>query len=103
MPYLTQQLLDHKGPVVAATDYIKAYTDQIREFVPRSFTVLGTDGFGRSDTRRNLRQHFEVSREFIVVAALTALVDEGAMSREVIATAMVALGIDTNKRNPRLA
>ncbi|MGD2009194.1 MAG: pyruvate dehydrogenase (acetyl-transferring), homodimeric type, partial [Cellvibrionales bacterium] len=103
VPYLTQQLLDHKGPVVAATDYIKAYTDQIREFVPRSFTVLGTDGFGRSDTRRNLRQHFEVSREFIVVAALTALVDEGAMSREVIATAMVALGIDTNKPNPRLA
>jgi len=102
-PYLTQQLADHPGPVVAATDYIKAYTDQIREFIPGSFTVLGTDGFGRSDTRRNLRQHFEVSREFIVLAALKALVDEDVMTSEDVGKALTALGIDVDKPNPRTA
>ena len=103
IPYLTQQLADHPGPVVAATDYIKAYTDQIREFIRGPFTVLGTDGFGRSDTRRNLRQHFEVSREFIVLAALKALMEEGVMTSEDVGKALTALGIDVDKPNPRTA
>ena len=67
------------APVIAATDYQKAHTDQLREFVPGRFTVLGTDGFGRSDTRQQLRQHFEVSREH-ALAATKALADQGDLS-----------------------
>ena len=70
-----------RGPVVAATDYVKLYADQIREFVPGNYTVLGTDGFGRSDTRSKLREFFEVSRNYIVIAALKALADEGRLER----------------------
>ncbi len=77
MPYVTRQLQGREGPVVVATDYLKAYTDQLREFVPGRYVVLGTDGFGRSDTRDKLRKFFEVSREYIVIAALKALADEG--------------------------
>jgi pyruvate dehydrogenase E1 component len=102
-PYITGLLADQKGPTVIATDYIKAYAEQLREFIPGRCTVLGTDGFGRSDTRKNLRQHFEVSRDFIVIAALKALVDEGALQAAVVAQAIEALGIDVEKTNPRNA
>ena len=82
------------------TDYQKAYTDQIREFVPGRFTVLGTDGFGRSDTRRQLRRHFEVSREHIVLATLTALMEEGELDVNIVERAMSELEINTDKANP---
>ncbi len=100
VPYVTQCLQDAKGPVIAATDYIKAYSDQIREFVPQRYVVLGTDGFGRSDTRQKLRQFFEVSREYVVVAALKALADEGAVAPALVSKAMKSLGVRAGKANP---
>ena len=103
VPFVTQQLDASKGPIVAATDYIKSYAEQLREFMPRSYTVLGTDGFGRSDTRRNLRLHFEVSREYIVLAALKSLADEGEMPASKVAEARDQLGISADKPNPLLA
>jgi len=103
VPYVTQLLSGTEGPFVAATDYMKAHTDQIREFIPGRFTVLGTDGFGRSDTRRKLREFFEVSREFIVLAALKSLADDGVITQEVVAKAMDTLGINQEKINPRHA
>ncbi|MDO4970194.1 MAG: pyruvate dehydrogenase (acetyl-transferring), homodimeric type, partial [Comamonadaceae bacterium] len=79
VPFVTQQLQGTQGPVIASTDYMKAYAEQIRPYIPkgRNYKVLGTDGFGRSDFRRKLREHFEVDRHFIVVAALKALAEEG--------------------------
>ena len=100
--YVEQCLEETTGPVIAATDYIKAHTDQIREFVPGRFEVLGTDGFGRSDTRSRLRQFFEVSREFIVLAALKALADEGTIETSVVEDAVKSLGINPDKSNPAL-
>ena len=100
VPYVTRLLRDASGPAVAATDYIKAYADQIREFVPGAYTVLGTDGFGRSDTRSKLREFFEISREYIVLAALKALADEGQIENALVAEAIGALGIDPDKSNP---
>ncbi|MGB0764849.1 MAG: hypothetical protein ACPGPG_06565, partial [Luminiphilus sp.] len=86
-----------------ATDYIKAYAEQLREFIPGPLTVLGTDGFGRSDTRENLRQHFEVSRQYIVVAALKSLADMNVIAADKVLEAISALGIDADKANPRKA
>jgi pyruvate dehydrogenase E1 component len=103
VPYLTRQLQGREGPVVVATDYIKAYTDQLREFVPGRYVVLGTDGFGRSDTRDKLRKFFEVSREYIVVAALKALADEGKFEPERLVEAMRSLGISADKTDPLTA
>ena len=100
VPYVTRLLRDASGPAVAATDYIKAYADQIREFVPGAYTVLGTDGFGRSDTRSKLREFFEISREYIVLAALKALADEGQIENARVTQAISALGIDPDKSNP---
>jgi pyruvate dehydrogenase E1 component len=100
VPYVTQCLAEAKGPVVAATDYIKAYSDQIREFVPGRYVVLGTDGFGRSDTRGKLRKFFEVSREYIVLAALKTLADEGAIKPAEVKQAMKSLGIKSDKVDP---
>ncbi len=100
VPYVTRLLRDAGGPVVAATDYMKLYADQIREFVPGHYTVLGTDGFGRSDTRSKLREFFEVSREYIVIAALKALADEGRIERSRVTQAMGALGVNPDKPNP---
>jgi pyruvate dehydrogenase E1 component len=102
-PYITSLLANREGPTVIATDYIKAYSEQLREFIPGPCTVLGTDGFGRSDTRKNLRQHFEVSSDFIVIAALKALVDDGVLQASVVAQAIEALGVDVEKINPRNA
>ena len=76
-PWITQVLSEVDAPVVAATDHIKLYADQVREWVPGVYKVLGTDGFGRSDSRTKLREHFEVNRHYIVVAALNALGRKG--------------------------
>ncbi|MEM9255537.1 MAG: pyruvate dehydrogenase (acetyl-transferring), homodimeric type [Pseudomonadota bacterium] len=100
VPYVTQLLAGADVPVVAATDYIKLYTDQIREFVPGSYTTLGTDGFGRSDTRAKLREFFEVRREYVVLAALHALADQGQLPAEKVRSAMQSLGLDGNKPDP---
>tara|TARA_R110002110_G_scaffold245617_4_gene462054 strand:- start:40611 stop:43262 length:2652 start_codon:yes stop_codon:yes gene_type:complete len=98
--WLTEQLEGHDGPVVAATDYMKAHAEQLRQFIPRPFMVLGTDGYGRSDTRERLRRFFEVSREYVVLAALRALADEGAVKPAVVVEAMQALGISADKIDP---
>jgi pyruvate dehydrogenase E1 component len=100
IPYVTQLLGSADCPVVAATDYIKLYADQIREFIPGRYTVLGTDGFGRSDTRSKLRSFFEVSREYIVLAALNSLAEEGRIERSLVADALQELGIDSDKPDP---
>jgi pyruvate dehydrogenase E1 component len=100
VPYLTQQLVDAKGPVVAATDYIKMHFEQLRDFIPSSLTVLGTDGFGRSDSREQLRRFFEVNRYYVVVAALRALVDEGSVKASVVTKAIERFGLDADKVNP---
>ncbi|MGI4983814.1 MAG: pyruvate dehydrogenase (acetyl-transferring), homodimeric type [Janthinobacterium lividum] len=89
-----------QGPVVAATDYIRAFAEQIRAFVPRRYTVLGTDGFGRSDTREKLRHFFEVDRYWVTLAALKALADEGAIARSVVGEALKKYGLDPAKPNP---
>ena len=98
--YITQQLDGCQGPVIAASDYIKASMEQLRSMVPASYTVLGTDGYGRSDTRDKLRHFFEVSREFVVVAALKALADEGAIKPAVVTKAIKSLGINPDKLDP---
>jgi pyruvate dehydrogenase E1 component len=105
VPFVAQQLEKHAGPVVASTDYMKAYADQIRAFVPRgrTYKVLGTDGFGRSDFRTRLREHFEVNRHYVVVAALKALSEEGAVPPSKVADAIARYGIDTEKLNPLYA
>ena len=103
MPYVTEQLSGADGPFIAATDYMKAHTDQLREFIPGRFTALGTDGFGRSDTRAKLREHFEVNRHFIVLAALKSLADDRKIKPQQVVDEMKELGIDADKPNPRLA
>jgi len=100
VPYITQQLTGAKGPVIAATDYLKTYAEQLRAFVPNSFSVLGTEGFGRSDTRANLRRFFEVDCNYVVIAALKALSDEGQIEAKVVAKAMKQLGVDPEKLDP---
>ncbi|MGF1546302.1 MAG: pyruvate dehydrogenase (acetyl-transferring), homodimeric type [Thiotrichales bacterium] len=99
-PYVTRLLRGQPGPVIAATDYIKAHADQIRGFIPARYAVLGTDGFGRSDTRAALRRHFEVNRHYVVVAALKALADEQAIAANQVTEAIRRYGIDVNKTNP---
>ncbi|MFT6791221.1 MAG: pyruvate dehydrogenase E1 component [Cellvibrionaceae bacterium] len=100
IPYITNQLKDAKGPFIAATDYMKSYVEQLRNFIPGSFTVLGTDGFGRSDTRTQLRHFFEVNRYFVAVAALKALADEGAIKVEVVTKAIKDFNLDPDKTDP---
>ena len=98
--YLAQQLESHDGPIVCATDYMKSYGEQIAPYIRRQYRVLGTDGYGRSDTRAALRNHFEVDRYFIVVTALTSLVDEGAIDVSVVTEALQKFGISQDKRDP---
>jgi pyruvate dehydrogenase E1 component len=100
--YIEQCLKDTTGPVVVSTDYMRTFAEQVRAFIPkdRSYKVLGTDGFGRSDTRAKLREFFEVNRYFVTVAALKSLADEGAISASVVQQAIVKYGIDANKPNP---
>jgi len=99
-PFVAEQLDGHEGPVVASTDYVKMYADQIRPFVERRFEVLGTDGFGRSDTRAKLRSHFEVDRRWVALAAMKALADEGKVPIERVAEAIKKYDIDPDKPNP---
>ena len=103
--FVAQQLGSRPGPVVASTDYMKNYAEQIRAFIPegRSYTVLGTDGFGRSDFRYRLREHFEVNRHYITVAALNALAEEGKLPKQKVAEAIAKYGIQTEKINPLYA
>jgi pyruvate dehydrogenase E1 component len=100
--YVESRLEGREGPVVASTDYMKAFADQIRPFMPRgkTFRVLGTDGFGRSDTREKLRHFFEVNRYWVTIAALKALADDGAVKPGVVADAIMKYGIDPAKPNP---
>lgn len=100
LSYVTQCLQDRQGPVVAATDYIKTYADQIRAFVPKGYSVLGTDGFGRSDTRKQLRRFFEIDRFHITLAALKALADMGELPASTVAQALRKYDIDPDKANP---
>src|SRR6201996_4462241 len=99
---IAQVLADREGPFIAATDYMKTVADQIRQWVPGKYTALGTDGFGRSDSRAELRRFFEVDRHYVVVAALKALADEGKIDKQTVGKAMQAFGIDPDKSNPVL-
>ncbi len=105
LSFVAEQLSKYAGSVVASTDYMKSYADQIRAFIPkdRSYKVLGTDGFGRSDFRSRLREHFEVNRHYIVVAALKALSEDGLLPVEKVTQAIEKYQIDTQKVNPLLA
>ena len=103
MSHVEKCLLDTDGPVVAATDYVKLFADQIRAYVPRSYSVLGTDGFGRSDSRQALRKHFEVDRYYIAVASLNALMEDGSVSFKTVNGAIKKYGIDPNKNNPLMS
>jgi len=98
--WVEQQLEDTEGPVVAASDYMKTFADQIRAFVPRRYVTLGTDGFGRSDTREALRHFFEVDRRWITVAALHALAEDGEIPGTKVSEAIEKYGIDPEKPNP---
>ncbi len=103
VPYVRQCLEQCEGPVIAATDYVRNVPDQIRQWVGARYLTLGTDGYGRSDSRAALRKHFEVDRHFIVVATLKALADEGKIDAASVAKAIAAYGIDPAKPNPRLS
>jgi len=99
--HIEQCLKDRPGPVVAATDYMKLFADQVRAFLPtHNFITLGTDGFGRSDTRRKLRQFFEVDRHYVAVAAMKALADQELLPRKTVAEAVKKYGINPDKPNP---
>jgi pyruvate dehydrogenase E1 component len=100
MSYVAQQLGGRPGPFVAATDYMRTFADQIRPFIHGRYVTLGTDGFGRSDTRAKLRLFFEVNRHYVVVAALKALADEGAVPVSRVTEAIRKYGIDPEKPNP---
>ena len=103
-PYVTQQLegrLEGRNdPFIIATDNLKTYSEQLRAYVPGTYTVLGTEGFGRSDTRTQLRHFFEVNRYFVVIAALKSLADQGKIKSDVVAKAIKKFGIDPNKADP---
>ena len=105
VPFVAQQLEKHSGPVVCTTDYMKNFGEQIRAFIPkgRTYKVLGTDGFGRSDFRSKLREHFEISRHHIVLAALKSLADEGSVPMATVAQAIAKYGIKTELVNPLYA
>ena len=99
-PHVTRCLEGRQGPAVAATDYMRLFADQVRAWVPTDYHVLGTDGFGRSDTREKLREFFEVDRRFVAVAALKALAERGELERKVIGEALAKYNIDPAKPNP---
>jgi pyruvate dehydrogenase E1 component len=103
VPYVTEALSQTTGPVIAVTDYIKNYAEQIRAFVPQPFHVLGTDGFGRSDSRENLRRHFEVDANHIAATAVYALYKEGKVTGDEVEAAYAKCSIDPAKINPRTA
>jgi pyruvate dehydrogenase E1 component len=98
--YVEECLAGRDGPVIAASDYIRTFADQIRPFVPGRYTVLGTDGYGRSDYRVKLRQFFEVDRHHVAVAGLKALADEGSVEPAVVASAIERYAIDADSEPP---
>jgi len=98
--YLETCLEGHAGPVVASTDYMRSFADQVRSQIPRRYTVLGTDGFGRSDYRVKLRRFFEVNRFYVAVAALKALADDGEIKTEIVDQAIEKYGLDTERPDP---
>jgi len=98
--YITQCLQDRQGPVVAASDYVRAYADLVRPYISKTYVTLGTDGYGRSDTREGLREFFEVNRYYIVIAALYALMKDGDIPAKQVTDAMKKYGIDPEKPNP---
>jgi pyruvate dehydrogenase E1 component len=99
--FVTKQLETTGAQVtVASTDYVRNFADKIREFVPGKYITLGTDGFGRSDYRKALREFFEVNRYYVAVAALKGLADQGLIEANVVADAIIKYGINTNKANP---
>tara|TARA_B110000881_G_scaffold219772_1_gene242605 strand:- start:1892 stop:3217 length:1326 start_codon:yes stop_codon:yes gene_type:complete len=98
--YISSVITKEAGPAIAATDYIKNYSDQVRAYIDTEYRCLGTDGFGRSDSRDNLRQHFEVDQNYIVVAALFELANRGDVERKVVSDAIKRFNIDTEKLNP---
>jgi pyruvate dehydrogenase E1 component len=100
VPYVATCFDGRRGPFIAATDYMKTVSDQIRQWVPGRYAVLGTDGFGRSDSRAALRDFFEVDRKSIAAAALAALAEEGAFDKSKAARAIAELGVDPEKPNP---
>ncbi|MGH2720750.1 MAG: pyruvate dehydrogenase (acetyl-transferring), homodimeric type [Actinomycetota bacterium] len=102
VPYVTATVNGSEGPVIAATDWIKAVPSQIRPWIRQAFVPLGTDGYGRSDTREALRRHFEVDAEHIVVATLSALADWGEVKPEAVTEAIVRYGIDPERCDPRI-
>ncbi|MCH6582789.1 MAG: pyruvate dehydrogenase (acetyl-transferring), homodimeric type [Proteobacteria bacterium] len=101
--YVEQYLAQSNGPTIASTDYMASFADQIRPFIPHRYVVLGTDGYGRSDTRKQLRKHFEVDRHWVVVAALKALADEGTLPASKVTAAIKKYGINPEKPNPLTA
>ncbi len=102
VPYI--QTVMGTEPAIAATDYMKNYAEQVRAFIPaESYKVLGTDGFGRSDSRENLRRHFEVNAGYVVVAALSELAKRGDVEKSVVVEAIKKFDIDTEKTNPLYA
>ena len=103
LSYLEECLQDQNGPVIAATDYVRAYAEQIRPWVKSSYTVLGTDGYGRSDTRARLREFFEVDRYHIVLATLHTLAKEGTIPMSEVTKAIKKYKMDPNKPNPMTA
>ena len=102
MPYITQALSGAKGPIVVATDYMKNFAEQVRGFVEQPLTVLGTDGYGRSDSRQNLRRFFEVDANHIAAAAVVELYRAGSVDKATVEKALKTYEIDGDKPNPRL-
>ena len=100
IPYIVEQLGERPGPIVAVTDYLKAVSDQVARFVPQDFVPLGTDGFGRSDTRQALRRHFETDSEHVTVAVLDGLARAGEIPRHQVAAALEQYEIDAELPNP---
>ena len=98
--YIAECLDDQSGVVVASTDYMRAYAEQIRPWVKAPYTVLGTDGFGRSDSREKLRSHFEVDRHHVVVATLNTLADQGEVTYELVEQAIKKYNINADALNP---
>jgi len=98
--YVEQALADRPGPYVAATDYMKIVPDQIQGWVPGTYVTLGTDGYGRSDTREALRRHFEVDKRYITVTALKALADDGKLDQKTVSQAIEKYGIDPDRPDP---
>ena len=103
VPYVTQCLKSAPGVLIAASDYVKAMPDAIDRWLPRPLTVLGTDGFGRSETRAALREFFEVDHRYVVVATLATLARDGKLDASIVAQAIVAHNINPEKNNPAIS